>query len=78
MQPGQRNTVLEDCRSFDKLCPTLRDPVDCSTPGFPVPHHLLERARFMPIKLVMPSNHLISAALFCFCLQSFQHQGVFQ
>ena len=21
---------------------TLRDPKDCSTPGFPVPHHLLE------------------------------------
>ena len=25
-----------------KLCPTLRDPMDCSTPGFPVLHHLPE------------------------------------
>ena len=26
---------------------------------FPVPYHLLEFAQFMPIELVMPSNHLI-------------------
>ena len=25
-----------------KLCPTLCDPMNCSTPGFPVLHHLLE------------------------------------
>ena len=23
-------------------CPTLCDPMVCSTPGFPVPHHFLE------------------------------------
>ena len=27
------------------LCPTLCDPMDCSTPGFPVLHHLLEYAQ---------------------------------
>ena len=26
-------------------CPTLCDPMDCSTPGFPVLHHLLEFAQ---------------------------------
>ena len=26
-------------------CPTLCDPMDCSTPGFPVLHHLLELAQ---------------------------------
>ena len=26
-------------------CPTLCDPVDCSMPGFPVLHHLLEFAQ---------------------------------
>ena len=26
-------------------CPTLCDPMDCSTPGFPVPHHLPEFAQ---------------------------------
>ena len=33
--------------------------MDCSTPGFPVPHHLLELSKFMSIALVMPSSHLI-------------------
>ena len=28
--------------SVTQSCPTLCDPMDCSTPGFPVPHQLLE------------------------------------
>ena len=31
--------------SVTKLCPTLFDPIDCSTPGFPVLHYLLEFAQ---------------------------------
>ena len=27
-----------------QLCPTLCNPMDCSTPGFPVLHHLPELA----------------------------------
>ena len=38
-------------------CPTLCGPMDCSTPGFPDHHQLLELAQ--TIELVMPSNHLI-------------------
>ena len=30
------------CCSFIQLCPTLCDPMDCSMPGLPVPHHLPE------------------------------------
>ena len=30
------------CFSVAQSCPTLCDPIDCSTPGFPVLHHLLE------------------------------------
>ena len=30
------------CHSVAKLCPTLCDPMDCSTIGFPVLHYLLE------------------------------------
>ena len=30
------------CCSVSKLCPTLCDPMNYSTPGFPVLHHLLE------------------------------------
>ena len=30
------------CFSVAKLCPTLCDPMECSTSGFPVPYHLLK------------------------------------
>ena len=30
------------CCSIVKLCPTLSNPMDCSTPGFPVLHHYPE------------------------------------
>ena len=32
-------------RSVAQLCPTLCDPTDCSTPGFPVLHYLPEFAQ---------------------------------
>ena len=38
--------------------PTLCNPMDCSTPGFPV-HHQLHELKLMSIESVMPSNHLI-------------------
>ena len=47
------------CCSVTQLCLTLCDPVDCSTPGFPVLHHFPELPKLMSIKSVMPSNHLI-------------------
>ena len=39
-----------------QFCPTLCNPMDCSTPGFPVHHQLPELAQ---TQLVIPSNHLI-------------------
>ena len=39
-------------------CLTPCDSMDCSTPGFPVLHYLLE-LKLMSIESVMPSNHLI-------------------
>ena len=33
------------CCSAAQLCPTLCDPMDCPTPGFPILHHLLELAQ---------------------------------
>ena len=47
------------CCSDAKSCPTLCDPMDCSTPGFPVFHYLPKFARFMSIVSGMLSNHLI-------------------
>ena len=32
--------------------------MDCSTPGFPVLHYLLELLKLMSIESVVPSNHL--------------------
>ena len=40
--------ITEDgdcCHSVAQSCPTLCDPLDCSTPGFPVFHHLPELAQ---------------------------------
>ena len=37
----QRTQTLCFC-SVAQSCPTLCDPMDCSMPGFPVLHHLLE------------------------------------
>ena len=42
--------------SVTRSCPTLCDPMDCSTPVFPVPQNLL---KFMSTELVIPFNHLI-------------------
>ena len=40
-------------------CPTLCNLMDCSTPGLPVHHQLLELTQLMSIESVMPSDHLI-------------------
>ena len=53
----QFNSVLQ-FSSVAQSCPTLCNPMDCSTPGFPVHHQLLE-LKLMSIELVMPSNNLI-------------------
>ena len=45
--------------SVSQLCPTLCDPMDCSTPGFPIDHQLSGLLKLMSNKSVMPSNHLI-------------------
>ena len=64
------------CCSVTQLCLTLCDPMDCSTPGVPVPHHL-------PVcpsscSLVMLFSHLILwCPLLPFCPQSFQASGSF-
>ena len=47
--------------SVTQFCLTLCNPMDCSTPGFPVLHHLPELAQ-TSIESVMPYNHLF---LFC-------------
>ena len=65
--------------SVAKSCPTLCDPTDCSTLGFPVLHYLLEFAQIhvywvsdgieLPYSLPPPSRFVVSLS---------QHQGLFQ
>ena len=45
--------------SVTKLCLTLCDLMDCSTPGFPVFHCLLEFVQTLSTESVTPCNHLI-------------------
>ena len=51
--------MLIQSSSVAQSRPTLCDPKDCSTPGFPVHYQLPELLKLMSIKSVMPSNHLI-------------------
>ena len=60
-------------------CPTLCDPTDCSTPGFPVLHRLLELAQTHVHRVsdaIQPSYPLLSPSPPAFNLA--QHQGLFQ
>ena len=60
-------------------CPTLCDPMDCSTPGFPVLHHLTELAQthvHWVGDAIQPSHPLSSPSPPAFNLS--QHQGLFQ
>ena len=45
--------------SIALLCVTLYNPMNCSTPGFPVHHQLQSVLKLMSIELAMPSNHII-------------------
>ena len=45
--------------SVTQSCPTLCDPMDCSTPGFSVHHQLSELAQTHVHQSMMPFNHLI-------------------
>ena len=45
--------------SVAQSCPTLCDPMNCSTLGLPVHHHLPEFTQTHLHRSVMPSSHLI-------------------
>ena len=45
--------------SVAQSCPTLCDPKDCSTPGFPVHRQSWSLFKLMFIELVISSNHLL-------------------
>ena len=64
--------------SVTQLCPTLRDPMDYSTPGVPVHHQLPEptQTHVHRISDAIQPSHLLSSPSPAFSLS--QHQGLFQ
>ena len=73
------NTFSHQSVSVTQLCPTLCDPMDCSTPGFPVHHQLPELAQthvHWVSDAIQPFHPLSSPSSPAFNLS--QHQGLFQ
>ena len=65
--------------SAAQLCLTLCDPMDCSTPGFPVHHQLQELSQIHVHQVsdaIQPSHPLSSPSPPAFNLS--QHHGLFQ
>ena len=65
--------------SVAQSCPTLSNPMDCSTPGFPVLHQLLEFTQTHVHQVsdaIQPSHPLLSPSLPAFNFS--QHQGLFK
>ena len=73
-----KTLLISRCCLVTKSCPTLCDPMDCSTSGFPVLHYLLEFAQSIVHWIgdsIQPSCPLSSPSP-AFNLS--QHQGLFQ
>ena len=67
------------CCSVTQSCVILCDPMDCSTPGFPVLHYLLELAQTRVLLVsdaIQPSHPLSPPSPPALSL--FQHKGFFQ
>ena len=65
--------------SVTESCPTLCDPMDCSTPGLPVHHQVPEFTQTHVHQVgdtIQPSHPLLSLSLLAFSLS--QLQGLFQ
>ena len=70
--------VSQSLSSVAQLCPTLCDPMDCSTPGFPVHHELPELTQthvHWVGDATQPSHPLSSPSPPAFNLS--QHEGLF-
>ena len=77
------------CYSVPKSCPTLCNPMGCSTPGFPVHHQLLELAQTRVHRVsdaIQPSHPLSSPSLLfsvfpsirVFSKESALHRGIWK
>ena len=67
--------LYQSVSSVIQSCPTLCDPMNCSTPGLPVYHQLPEFTQTHVIELMMPSSHLILCHLPLLLPNPSQHQS---
>ena len=75
-EPGRLQSRFN---SVAQSCLTLCDPLDCSTPGFPVHHQLPESTQIHVHRVgvaIQPSHPPLSPSSPAFSLS--QHQGLFQ
>ena len=63
--------------SVPQSCPTLCDPMDCGTPGFPVLHHLPVCSNSCPLSQWCHPTISSSVIPLSSCLQSFPASGSF-
>ena len=66
------------CCSVTQSCPALSEPMNCSMPGIPVLHHLLELVQthvHWVNDVIQPSHPLSSPSPLAFSFS--QHQGLF-
>ena len=71
--------ILDQIRSVAQSCPTLCDPMNCSTPGLPVQHQLLEFTKTHVHRVsdaIQPSHPLSSPSPPAH--NPSQHQSLFQ
>ena len=71
--------IINQFSSITQWCPTLCNPMDCSTPGFPVHHQLpkLAQTHVHWVGDAIQPSHTSSAISFSSCLQSFSASGSF-
>ena len=79
-----KGEIRNQFSSVTQSCPTLCDPLDCSSPGLPVHHQLLEFTQTHVHRVMtchpMWCHPIISSSIvpFSSCLQSFPALGSFQ
>ena len=72
---GGESKVRCCCCTVGKLCPTLWDPIDCSTPGYSVLHYLTEFAQTHVHwfgDAIQPSHSLLSPSSPSLSLSQYQ------
>ena len=76
---NEKHNISIQFSSVAQLCPILCNPMDRSTPGFPVHHHLPAFTQIHVHQVgdgIQPSHPLSSPSSLAFNLS--QHQGLFQ